>query len=310
MAKTQAKHFEAQRRRFLQNTVYALGAAAATAAPHPAYAKPLMPAPDPLSQKRAATDLVKLGSTGITLSRLAMGTGTHGFGGGSDQTRGMGVKGLGKFLAEGFDQGITFWDTADGYGSHRHVGAGLQQLGKRKAHDVVILTKTQARTAKEMQADLERFCKEVGRDHLDVVLLHCMTSGDWPKERQGAMEVLERAREKGMVRAHGVSCHSLAALKAAAASPWVQVDLARINPAGAHMDADPDTVLSVLRQMKAAGKAVIGMKLLGQGDLSHNVEAALRFAVRLDCLDAFTIGFAGEAQRAQVIRTLPRVSVA
>lgn len=305
-----ARGHEAKRRRFLQNAAYALSGMAAFSPFAKAASKPRAPAPAPVAKARAATDVVELGRTGIKLSRLAMGTGTHGFGGGSDQTRGMGLKGLGAFLAEGFDQGITFWDTADGYGSHRHVGAGLSHLGKRYAQDVVILTKTQATTAKEMRADLDRFRKEIGRDHLDIVLLHCMTSGNWPKEREGAMEVLERAREAGTIRAHGVSCHSLQAMKAAAESPWVQVDLARINPIGAHMDADPDTIVALLTKMKAAGKGVIGMKLLGQGDLVHDVEGALRYAVRLDCLDAFTIGFADARQRKEVVQTLPRVSLA
>lgn len=292
----------------------ALGAAAGAIATRwtdgRARAADALPPPPPADRKRTASDVVTLGATGIKVSRLAMGTGTHGFARASDQTRRLGVDGLGRFLAQGYDEGLTFWDTADGYGTHPHVGAGLKRLGKGRAQDVVLLTKTRARTKQEMEADLDRFRREIGRDHLDVVLLHCMTSAAWPKERAGAMEVLERAREKGVIRAHGVSCHTLAALQAAAASPWVQVDLARINPIGAHMDADPQTVLGVLRDMKRAGKAVMGMKILAQGGLAHDVDGALRFASRLDCLDAFTIGFANEAERRQVVRTLPLVSVA
>ena len=68
------------------------------------------------------------------------------------------------------------------------------------------------------------------------------------------MEVLSRAKEKGIIRAHGVSCHTLDALKLAARTPWVEVDQARINPIQAHMDADPATVLGVLREMKAGGQ--------------------------------------------------------
>ena len=83
------------------------------------------------------------------------------------------------------------------------------------------------------------------------------------------MNVISEAQQKGIVRTHGTSCHTLPALKAAAASPWVQVDLASMNPAQRHMDADPQTVASVLRQMKKSGKGVIGMKIFGQGDLKN-----------------------------------------
>jgi hypothetical protein len=104
------------------------------------------------------------------------------------------------------------------------------------------------------------------------------------------------------VRAHGCSCHSLEALRAAAKSPWVQVDLARINPIGSHMDADPDTVVTVLREMKAAGKAVIGMKILGQGDLSSRQAEAIKYALSLGVLDSFTIGAESKAEQEDLIQ--------
>jgi predicted aldo/keto reductase-like oxidoreductase len=117
-----------------------------------------------------------------------------------------------------------------------------------------------------------------------------MTRGDWPQLKQRAMNVLSEAREKGIVRAHGVSCHTLEALQAAADSPWVQVDLARINPAGAVMDADVPTVVSVLRRMKADGKGIIGMKLFAAGQLRSRIDECLRYTLNLDCVDCFTIG--------------------
>ena len=129
------------------------------------------------------------------------------------------------------------------------------------------MTKTHASTEKEMWADLDRFRKEIGTDRLDIVLLHCMMSADWPKEKAGAMAVLSEAKAKGIIRAHGVSCHDFGALKAAAASDWVDVDLARLNPAGAIMDAPVEEVLPVLADMKRKGKGVIGMKILGAGRL-------------------------------------------
>ena len=101
-----------------------------------------------------------------------------------------------------------------------------------KRDKVVIMTKTHASSEQEMRDDLDRFRKEIGTDVIDIVLLHCMTSADWPKQKAGAMAVLAEAKQKGTIRAHGVSCHDFGALKAAAASDWVDVDLARLNPAG------------------------------------------------------------------------------
>jgi predicted aldo/keto reductase-like oxidoreductase len=141
-----------------------------------------------------------------------------------------------------------------------------------------------------MNADLERFRRELGTDHLDIVLMHCVTEGDWTTRYRGAMDALSEAKQKGIIRAHGCSCHTIEALRAAAKSSWVEVDLARINPIGSHMDAEPETVVSVLREMRAAGKGVVGMKILGQGDLRNRQNEALNYALGLGILDAFTIG--------------------
>src|ERR1700684_4025790 len=216
-----------------------------------------------LPKKFAAYDTVTLGNTGIKTSRLAMGTGTVGSGHHSHQTD-LGVTGLSALLLNGYDHGLRFFDAADSYGSHPHVAETLKHVPRDK---VTVLSKTWARDAPTARADLDRFRQELGVDYLDICLMHCVTEGDWTERFKGVMDVLSEAKQKGIIRAHGCSCHSIEALRTAAKSPWVEIDLARINPIGSHTDADPQTVVSVLREMKAAGKAVIGMKILGHGAL-------------------------------------------
>jgi predicted aldo/keto reductase-like oxidoreductase len=122
------------------------------------------------------------------------------------------------------------------------------------------------------------------------------------------MEALAAARQKGTVRTYGVSCHSLEALQVAAKSPWLRVALVRINPAGMLMDAGPDTVVPVMRQMKAAGKGVMGMKILGEGGLRDRRDECLRYALSLDCLDCFTIGPANRDELSDLIKRIPPAS--
>jgi aryl-alcohol dehydrogenase-like predicted oxidoreductase len=253
----------------------------------------------------SATDMVTLGRTGIQTTRLACGTGTVGFNHSSNQAK-LGIQGLADLLLQGYDLGLRFWESADSYGTHPHVAAALKKVPREK---MTIMTKSWRRDANGMRADLDRFRKELGTDYLDIVLMHCLTESDWPKRYQGAMDVLSEAREKGIIRAHGVSCHSIGALRAAAATPWVQVDLARLNPIGAYMDADPETVVSVLWQMRAAGKGILGMKILGQGDMRHRVDEALKYALSTKVLDAFTIGAESRAEQADLIRRISAVTV-
>ena len=250
--------------------------------------------PEPLARKMAAQDEVMLGKTGIRTSRLAMGTGTIGFAGRSNQTR-LGLSPLTSLLLNGYhDNGLRFFDAADSYGSHPYVAAAIKQMPRDK---VTVLTKTDTRDAAGVRADLDRFRRELGVDYIDVVLIHCVTEGDWTTRYRGAMDVLAEAKQKGIIRAHGVSCHSLPALRAAAASPWVDVDLVRLNPIGSHMDADPATVIKVIQQMRSQGKGIVGMKILGQGDLREKPAEAIRYALGTGVLDAMTIG--AESQREQ-----------
>lgn len=270
------------RRDFLHRTSRAAAGALLSSS---AVANRLLAIP-PLAGKFSATDTVTLGKSGIKTSRLAMGTGTVGAGHHSHQTA-LGMDGLPRLLLNGYDNGLRFFDAADSYGSHPHVAEALKHVDRTK---VTVLTKSWARSAPEMRADLDRFRKELGTDQLDIVLMHCLTEGDWTTRYEPVMDVLSEAKQKGVIRAHGCSCHSIEALRAAAKSPWVEVDLARVNPIGAHMDAEPDTVIGVLREMKASGKAVLGMKILGQGALRDRQDEAIRFALGLNVLDSFTIG--------------------
>src|SRR5262249_53964384 len=178
----------------------------------------------PLDRKFSATDTVTLGSTGIRTSRLAMGTGTVGSGGHSHQTA-LGMDGLPRLLLNGYEQGLRFFDAADTYGSHPYVAAALKHGDRSK---VTVRTKGWSREPAAVRRDLERFRRELGIEHIDIVLLHCLTEGDWTTRYRGAMDALSEAKSQGILRAHGCSCHTLEALRAAARSPWVEVDLARI----------------------------------------------------------------------------------
>jgi aryl-alcohol dehydrogenase-like predicted oxidoreductase len=284
-----------KRREFLTTTAYGVGAAWLGSN----LINRLWAIPD-LTKQFTASDTVTLGSTGIKTSRLAMGTGTVGVGHHSHQTA-LGVKGLSDLLLNGYDKGLRFFDAADSYGSHPHVAEALKHVQRDK---VTVLTKSWARKPDEMRADIDRFRKELGTDYIDVLLMHCLTEGDWTERYKGVMDVLSEAKQKGIIRAHGCSCHSIEALRAAAKSPWVEIDLARINPTGASMDADPKTVLAVLKEMKASGKAIVGMKILGAGELRNRQDECLKFALSLGLLDAFTIGAENRGEQEDLIRRI------
>jgi len=256
---------------------------------------------------------VSLGNTGIRLSRIGQGTGMRGGNRQSNHTR-MGFDKLVDLFQHDYDHGITFFDLADLYGSHVYFREALRNLPREK---VAILSKLWFRydgNPSEVPADfkrrsarmaVERFRHELSTDYLDVILMHCLTTPAWEEEMQPYMEALSQAKEAGHVRAVGVSCHDFQALKTAAQCPWVEVILARINPKGAKMDGPVDEVVSVLRQAKANGKALIGMKIFGEGTLS-NKEECIEFAQNLGLLDTMTLGAESADQINESLRLISR----
>ncbi|HTS70847.1 MAG TPA: aldo/keto reductase [Terriglobia bacterium] len=286
-----------KRREFLKTTALGVGGAWLGAMPVASLAVDA-------GTRFSATDTVVLGKTGIRTSRLACGTGTIGYNHHSNQTS-LGIKGLSDLLWRGYDHGLRFFDTADSYGSHPHVAEALKHLPREK---VTVMSKSWARQPDQMRADVDRFRKELNTDYIDLLMMHCLTEENWTERFRPAMDVLSEMKDKGIIRAHGCSCHDIGALRLAAQSPWVEVMLSRINPIGSHMDADPDTVKAVLAQGRVNGKAIIGMKILGQGDMRNRQDEALKYALSLGILDAFTIGAETAGEQDDLLRRIAAVN--
>jgi 1-deoxyxylulose-5-phosphate synthase len=269
------------------------------------------PSPDPSPQ-------VPLGNTGITMSRIGQGTGMRGGNRQSNHTR-MGFAKLVDLFQHGYDHGVTFFDLADLYGSHVYFREALRTIPRDKA---AILTKLWFRydgnpeqlpaefKRKACQSAIERFRHELSTDYIDVVLLHCLMTPQWEEEMAPYMDVLSQAKQKKQIRAVGVSCHDFGALKTAASCPWVDVILARINPKGASMDGSVEDVVPVLKTAKANGKALIGMKIYGEGKLAHMKDECIRYAQNLGLLDSMTLGAESAAQINESLHLIARYPAA
>jgi predicted aldo/keto reductase-like oxidoreductase len=234
-----------------------------------------------------------------------MGTGSHGVGHSSNQVR-LGEIEFQKLVRYAFDRGITYFDTADQYGSHIYLRGAIKKLPREK---LFIQTKTHATTPEMAWADLNRFREELGTDYIDSLLMHCMTTRSWPADRRPVMDVLAQAKAKGWVKAVGVSCHGMEPLRAAVDTDWVDIDLARINPIGGprgRMDGTPEQVAGCLKAMHEKGKGILGMKILAEGDLKTPEEQirSLKFVLGLGCVDAFVIGFQSPRQIDEILQRI------
>jgi aryl-alcohol dehydrogenase-like predicted oxidoreductase len=240
-----------------------------------------------------ATTERTLGKTGLKCTLLGMGTGTKAWNGSSEQNR-QGREAFVSCIEHAYDRGLRYYDMADMYGAHDYVKEAMKRSVQRDK--VMLLTKTVAKTPEEARADFERFRKELDVDQLDIVLMHCMTDGAWPEKQKGVMDALVDLKAQGKIKALGCSNHTLEALQQAVNSPWVDVILARINPKGVKMDGTPDQVVPLLKKAHDSGKGIIGMKIVGEGELSNQLADSLRFVLGLGCVDAITIGFLKPAE--------------
>lgn len=247
---------------------------------------------------KSLSDRVELGKTGIKASYLGFGTGTVGWNKQSNQTK-LGTIEFARIIRHAFDQGVNYFDCADIYGTHPYLRASLTGMPREQ---YVLESKIWFRTSKEAQETLDRFLRELNTDYIDVLLLHCVTEKNWQTDLRPMMDVMEAAKEKKRIRAHGISMHSLDVMKQAVEEPWVDLALCRINPIGEKMDAKPEEVVPVLKKLHDAGKAVTGIKILGEGKIADQREKSLRFVLGLDCVDAIVIGFESKAQVDDILR--------
>ena len=227
-----------------------------------------------------------------------IGTGMMGKDRQSDHTR-MGFEKLVDLFQHGYDRGITFFEMADLYGSHLYCREALRSIPRE---DVTLLTKLWWRydgKPSELPADykyrsakkaIQRFRHELDVGTIDIVLLHCLTNPDGTEEMKPYVDALSEAKEKGQIRALGVSCHNFGAMETAVESPWVDILQARLNPAGVRMDASTEEVRALLKKARGKGKGIIGMKIYGEGQLLHMKDECIRYAQSNGVFDTMTIG--------------------
>ncbi len=276
------------RRDFLYYSLAGAGALAAT---------PGLFGGEPTTRSWKGSDTVALGKTGIKTSRLAQGTGFNGSRRASDHTR-LGHEAFDRLVRRGLDEGIRFFDMADLYGTHPYVREAIRGIARDRC---TLLSKIWVGKEDWNQPsggaveEVDRFRAELGVEVIDICLIHCMTDPRWTEAQKRVRDELSSLKQKGAIRAVGVSCHSLGALKTASTHPWVDVIFARINHKGGSqysMDGPVEEVSEVLKTARKNGKAVVGMKIFGAGKLRQPEEKdqSLNFVFKNDLVDAITVG--------------------
>ena len=229
---------------------------------------------------------VTLGRTGLTVSSLCFGTG---------YLSGSTAAGA-RLLTRAYDLGVSFWDTSDDYGTHRHIARALREVGR---DGVVVTTKTYASTAVGARRSATKALRELEVEAVDIFLLHAVDSLGELEAKRPALEALTNAKAEGLVRAVGVSSHRRAVLSRLLALPEVDVALVVVNQTGAWMeDASPAEMTVAVQRLYQSGRGVYGMKALGSGEVTGRaaVASALRYAFHYPYAHAICVGITSEAE--------------
>ena len=260
--------------------------------------------------KRTAVDQVSLGNTGIKLSRLGMGTGSNS----GNVQHALGQEGFNRLVHYAYDQGITYFDCAQSYATFDWIAGAIKGLPREK---LFLQSKVPGQPEKILDV-IDKHRKTFNTDYIDSLLIHCMVKDGWTDQMKRIMDAFDEAKEKKLIRAKGVSCHSLPALRNATASSWTDVHLVRVNPQAKHIDGMEQTwnksgddikpVLEQLKTMRAKGRGIIGMKIIGDGDFvnAEDREKSIRYAMACPELDSVVIGFKSTAEIDEAILRMNR----
>lgn len=231
-----------------------------------------------------------LGATGIRVSRLCLGALTI-----SPLQRNMPVNEGAEVIRAALELGVNFIDTSQFYRAYPPIARALKMLSRRD--DVIVATKSYAYDARGMQVALEEALKELDRDYIDIFMLHEQESMLTIRGHWEAIEYLLKAKERGLVKAVGISTHNVRGVRAAALVPELDVISPLINCTGIGItDGSRDDMVAAIEFATACGKGIYAMKPFGGGHLLDRIDDALKYLLDMDNLASIAVGMKSRAE--------------
>jgi hypothetical protein len=270
--------------------------------------------PAAAATKKAATDWVTLGNSGVKVTRLAFGTGTFG----GRVQRELGQDEFTKLVRHAYDRGIRFFETADAYtGMPQMLATALKGIPRDSYR---LMTKYRLRDVEDPKANIDRLVhKDLNTEYVDIMLLHCVRVPDWSQQYEKLRDALSEGKDKKVMMAHGASCHGLLPLRNFPGNKWLDVALMRMNHDGTRMDTmsqqdtndkgDVPEVFTHVQKIHAQGTGVLGMKLIGEGRFTtpEQREDAMRKVLKSGAVDAVTIGYKSTSEIDEAIDRMNRI---
>ncbi|NLB17953.1 MAG: aldo/keto reductase, partial [Syntrophomonadaceae bacterium] len=185
------------------------------------------------------------------------------------------------------DKGINLLDTAECYGTYSYIRKALES----QRYKPVVVSKSYAYTSQGMKDSVERALDEMELQVIDVFMLHEQESGKTLEGHREALEYLVQAKNRGFIKAIGISTHSIAGVLAGADHPLVEVIHPLINCAGIGiMDGTPQTMAAAIQYARLKGKGLYAMKALAGGNLIGQAYEAFAYVREIPGLPSGAVG--------------------
>lgn len=228
-------------------------------------------------------DKIILGNTGIKVSKLCFGALPVG-----PLQKNLPIEVSGEIIAYALKRGVNFIDTAQAYGTYPHIKAALDKVDFRP----VIATKSGAETYESMEKAINEALEGMEIDYIDIFHLHAARADVGVfEERKGALQCLLDYKKKGIIKAVGISTHSVKVVEAAAAREDIDVVFPLINKIGRGiLQGTVEEMEKAIELCLKNGKGIYLMKVLGGGTMIDDYDSSMEYVMNLKGQYSIAIG--------------------
>jgi aryl-alcohol dehydrogenase-like predicted oxidoreductase/NAD-dependent dihydropyrimidine dehydrogenase PreA subunit len=172
--------------------------------------------------------------------------------------------------------GITFFDTAQMYGTYEPIRLAVKETGIRP----VLATKSVAESYRNMEVAVKGALKALDTDYIDIFFIHApRCSENIFAERAEALRCLVDMKKKGIIGHTGISAHAVDVIGNAARHPDIDIVFALINKLGLGiMRGSLAEMEEAIESCFTAKKGVMLMKVLAGGNLVNDYIGAMEYA--------------------------------
>lgn len=201
----------------------------------------------------------------------------------------------GKLLKKAYENGVNFIDTAQMYQTYPHIKESLKGL---KDEDIVIASKSVASDYRGMEDAIHEALKEMNRNYIDIFHLHSAKSEkNVFTEKAEALRCLLDYKEKGLIKAVGISTHNVHVVEEAAFNPDIDVVFPIINKPGLGIiNGNTQDMLNSIKLCAEKGKGLYAMKILAGGNLVGDIINAFDYAKNIKQMSSLAVGMINERE--------------